>query len=358
MASAAVDPTRIRNAWAGRISGCQLGKAVEALSVTRGREALTSYLRRADALPLRDYVPLITGTLVEVTGRESCRGQFSRSEPDDDINYTVLALMLLEQHGLALSTEDVGRAWLRLLPAASTWTAERAAYRTLFQHAGELFALGAPPGFDLAECARNEYSDWIGAQIRADMYGWVCPGRPALAADLARRDASLSHTGDGVEAAAFVAAFASAIPASSGLNDALDVAAYQIPRDGGVFEAVSFGRSLVGVESAVDQIHERYAGLPPVHALNNLALVVWALLSHEDDYSAAIGEVVAAGWDTDCNGATVGGLWGLTGRPIPEHWTMPWQGRVAVTLAGVGELRLDDLVARTVAVAERIDAAV
>jgi ADP-ribosylglycohydrolase len=357
MSSTVVDPVRIRNAWAGRISGCQLGKAVEGLSVARGREALTSYLRRAGALPLRDYVPLVGGTLVELTGRESCRGQFSRSEPDDDINYTVLALMLLERHGLELSTEDVARAWLQFLPAAWTWTAERAAYRTLLERAGELFPQGAPPGFDLAECARNEYSDWIGAQIRADMYGWVCPGRPALAADLARRDASLSHRGDGVEAAAFVAALAGAIPTSSGLEEAVDVASREIPRESGVSQAISFARSLVGVECAVEQIHERYAGLPPVHSLNNLALVVWALMSHGGDYSAAVGEVVAAGWDTDCNGATVGGLWGLTGRPIPERWTAPWQGRVAVTLAGVGELRLDDLAERTVAVARRINAA-
>ena len=357
MTPAAVDPVRIRNAWTGRISGCQLGKAVEGLSVARGREALTAYLREAGALPLRDYVPLIKGTLVELTGRESCRGQFLRSEPDDDINYTVLALMLLERHGLALSTVDVARAWLQLLPAAWTWTAERAAYRTLLERGAELFAQGTPPGFDLAECARNEYSDWIGAQIRADMYGWVCPGRPALAADLARRDGSLSHRGDGVEAAAFVAAFASAIPTARGLGEAVDVASRQVPRQSGVSEAVSFGRSLVGVQAAVEQLHERYAGLPPIHALNNLALVVWAVLSHEDDYSAAIGEAVAGGWDTDCNGATVGGLWGLSGRPIPEQWTAPWQGRVAVTLAGVGELSLDDLVARTVAIAERISAA-
>jgi hypothetical protein len=65
----------------------------------------------------------------------------------------------------------------------------------------------------------------------------------------------------------------------------------------------------------------------------------------------------AAGWDTDCNGATVGGLWGLIGRPIPEHWIAPWQGRAAVTLAGVGDLDLDDLVARRVAVAQQIDTA-
>ena len=91
--------------------------------------------------------------------------------------------------------------------------------------------------------------------------------------------------------------------------------------------------------------------MSPVHTLNNLALVVWGLLSGADDFTRAIGDSVAAGWDTDCNGATVGGLWGLTGEPIPDAWTAPWQGRVEVTLAGVGELALDDLVARTVAVA-------
>ena len=73
----------------------------------------------------------------------------------------------------------------------------------------------------------------------------------------------------------------------------------------------------------------------------------------EDDFSAAVGNAVSAGWDTDCNGATVGGLFGLTGKPIPESWTLPWQGRVGVGLAGYSELSLDDLVDRTVAVAEQ-----
>ncbi|MEL6984782.1 MAG: ADP-ribosylglycohydrolase family protein, partial [Actinomycetota bacterium] len=60
----------------------------------------------------------------------------------------------------------------------------------------------------------------------------------------------------------------------------------------------------------------------------------------------------------DCNGATVGALWGLTGRPIPAHWVDPWNGRIAVSLAGMDELALDDLVDRTVAVTERLGASV
>ena len=93
MDALAVDPQRIRGAWLGRISGCQLGKAVELLSMRLGLGELTSYLERAGALPLRDYVPLLENTLVAAIGRRSCRGTITRSEPDDDINYTVLGLV-------------------------------------------------------------------------------------------------------------------------------------------------------------------------------------------------------------------------------------------------------------------------
>jgi ADP-ribosylglycohydrolase len=354
MKTIAVDRDRIRNAWAGRISGCQLGKPVEVLSIAGGKDSLIDYLKKANAMPLRDYVPLIKNTLVDTFGRQSCKEFLRRSESDDDITYTVLALMLLEDHGLELSTADVARAWLRLIPAGATFTAERAAYRTLLERAELGFTFGTEPGFDLAECADNEWSEWIGGQIRADLYGWVCPGKPGVAADLARRDAALSHTGDGVHGAAFIAALGAAIPTSMSLSEAIEVASAEVPETSGVAEAISLGCSLVGKPDAVDQLHERYRDMSPIHTLNNLALVVWGLLSGADDYSAAVGDVVAAGWDTDCNGATVGGLWGLQEKEIPSHWTAPWQGRVAVTIAGMDELKLDDLVDRTVAVAKHI----
>jgi len=216
------------------------------------------------------------------------------------------------------------------------------------------FVNGAPPGFDLDECSDNEFNDWIGAQIRADLYGWVCPGRPALAADLATRDASLSHRGDGVYGAAFIAALGAAIPATENLDEAIDIAASHIPEDSKAFTAVSLGRSLRNDPLATDKLRKAYVDLSPVHTLNNLALVVWALCSSNGDFSAAIGNVVAAGWDTDCNAATVGGILGLMGTPIPEHWTTPWCGRVGVSLAGHAELQLSELVERTVNVARTI----
>ena len=346
----------LRSAWQGRVSGCQLGKAVEGVSFRLGHAALREYLEKAGALPLRDYVPAVEGELPRGLFRGSCKGVMVRSEPDDDINYTVLALQLMEAHGLKLDTASVARTWLRCLPVASTFTAERAAFKVLLARANDHFAFGGEPGFDLAECSDNEWNDWIGAQIRADMYGWVCPGRPARAADLAGRDASLSHRNEGVYGAAFVAALGAAIPGSASLEAALELALGEIPRDSDCAAAVLLGREQAGSEVGDEAIRRHYTGVSPVHTINNLALVVWSLLSHPDDFGAAIGDVVAAGLDTDCNGATVGGLWGLQGKPIPEAWTAPWQGRVAVSLAGIGELELDDLVARTVAVTKQIAA--
>jgi ADP-ribosylglycohydrolase len=343
---------RIRRAWEGRISGCQLGKPVETLSMREGYAALKHYLISVDSFPVRDYIGYR-----EVAGiqRECCRGELTRSEPDDDINYSVLALLLLERHGAQMTTADVARAWLNLLPAGATFTAERAAYRVLLQRARDRFTWGGEPGFDLAECSDNKYNDWIGAQIRADVYGWVCPGRPQLAAELARRDAALSHRDDGVYGAMFVAALGAAL-ADASPADALTQALAQIPTDSGAAHAVRLGAQLAGNTDGDVTIRAHYDGMSPVHTLNNLALVVWALFSHLDDFGAAIGAAVGGGLDTDCNGATVGGLWGIQGDTVPAQWTQPWHGRVAISLAGHDEVTLGSLVERTVRVAASIAA--
>ena len=346
--------SRIRNAWQGRISGCMLGKPVELLSMRNGHEALTAYLEEANALPLRDYVPFNEREPLVAPSKACCRQWMTRSEPDDDIHYSVLALMMLERHGRELSTVHVAQSWLRNLPAAATYTAERAAYRTLLMKGDTWFAERGEPGFDLAECADNPYNDWIGAQIRADVYGWVAPGDAELAARLATADAALSHRGDGVGGAVFVAVAGSQIPVCGSLDEAVERTLPFLKSTSGAREAVELGMTCRNDPQGGARIRARYADLSPVHTLNNLAIVVWSLLSHPDDFGAAIGDAVAAGLDTDCNGATVGGLWGLQGKPIPDPWLAPWQGRVGVNLAGQSELSLDDLTTRTLSVMESL----
>ncbi len=349
-----IDPACLRRAWAGRVSGCLLGKPVEVLSYREGPAGLARYLDEAEALPLDDYVPALPGSEIESRWLSCCRGHIERFEPDDDINYTVLALLLLEEHGTGFSVADVARQWLMLLPGGATWTAERAAYATLLSRMDSEFVNGAPAGFDLDECAANDCNEWIGAQIRADLYGWVCPDQPELAAELARRDGSLSHRGEGLNGAAFIAAWAAAIPSADSPDSAIDVALDVVPADSATAGAVRFGRQAAARGSSAECIHSEYAGLSPVHTLNNLAIVVWSLCGSARSFDRAVSECVLAGLDTDSNAATVGGLAGIAGFPIDERWTRPWAGRVGVDLAGYTELSLDNLVARSVAVSQQI----
>ena len=331
-----------------------LGKAVERFSMREGADALETYLEGANALPLRDYIPDVAHNYASQLDTRCCAGALQRAEIDDDINYSVLALMLLEERGLALETADVARAWMQLLPVGTTYTAERAAYRILLNQAHEWFPEGAEAGFDLAECSDNPFNDWIGAQIRADVYGWVCPGHPAAAAALATADAALSHRGDGVYGAVYVAAVGAAIGGGETIEAALETGLQHVPADSDAAAAVKLGLQHAPDADGHRRVREHYPDMSPVHTLNNLALVAWALARHPDDFAAAVGDVVAAGLDTDCNGATVGGLWGLQGLEIDARWTQPWAGDVRVALSGVPPLRFEDLVTRTVELADRL----
>ena len=336
---------RIKAAWQGRISGCLLGKPVEMISMREGPQGLHRFLEDSGSLPLRNYVNYMEHELLRGVNKKCCSGMMDKAEVDDDITYLVLALMMMETYGLDLSTDDVARTWINMLPVGATFTAERDSYMKLIEKSNMAYQFGGPRSFDLDEINDGEYNDWIGAQIRIDMYGWLLPGKPKLAADLARRDAMLSHRADAVEASAYIAALCALIPVSSSREEAVDAALDLIDKNSLAYEAVEVGKKFVN--QSASNLHDHYGDMSPVHSLNNLAVVIWAFLSFQDSFDEAIGETICCGWDTDCTGATVGGLIGLDKGSIPKSWTDPWQGRVNTAIAGVGELKLEDLVERT-----------
>ena len=172
----AVLEERILGAWLGRCAGCTLGKPVEIWQ----RAAIRRYLERDGRLSAarlraaagpRRPAPAAEHLLAGVDPRAD------REMPrDDDIDYTILGLHLLETHGHRLTAEDVGEAWLRLLPFRAD----------VHGGAGGLSQPGRRPAPPATATTRNPYREWIGAQIRADAYGYVSPGDRRGAA-LARR---------------------------------------------------------------------------------------------------------------------------------------------------------------------------
>ena len=97
--------------------------------------------------------------------RRRARREHRRMPEDDDLNFAIVALMLVEQRR---GTDHRRRGGSLAVAAARRPCSplERIAYRNLLD--------GHPPAV-----AGNPFQDWIGAQIRTDVYGWVLPGESA-----------------------------------------------------------------------------------------------------------------------------------------------------------------------------------
>jgi ADP-ribosylglycohydrolase len=341
---------KIHAAWLGRIAGCNVGKPIE-----RGDhwtvQRIRDYLVLADAYPLRDYVPLLDpmpeGFELRESWPETTRGNVNGSARDDDIDFPILTLHLLEQHGRALSPEIVGNAWLNLFPLEQVFTAERAAYVNM--------VYGCKPPETATR--RNPFREWIGAQIRGDVFGYVFAGDPWGAAQLSYQDASLSHVGNGIYGEMWAAALVAAAFTAKDAREAIEVSLQVVPPRSRLAEAIThvldLHRSGSTWEQTLAEIWASYGHYSWVHTINNTAAVVAALLWADGDYTTAVGRVVMSGWDTDSNGATVGSVAAiLAGRQaLPGHLIDPLHDRTRSALFGFDGSAISNLADRTVRLA-------
>jgi ADP-ribosylglycohydrolase len=261
---------------------------------------------------------------------------------DDDLNYPLLNLLLLQRHGRHFTTTDVAALWLDELPAGRTFTAERIAYRNLL--------LGLEPPHTARH--RNPFREWIGALIRADVHGWTNPGDPAAAAEQAHRDATLTHTANGVYAAMFTAAtIAAAATGTQDIHACLRTGLTVVPPASrlaqAIHHAVQLARVTPDFDTVVDELHALHSPTHHwVHAVPNTALIAAALTHADGDFTAAIRNAVSGGWDTDSNGATAGSIAALlAGSPtaLPDRWTTPLKNRLASSVGDFDGTGFDTL---------------
>ena len=345
---------RVSGAWLGRAVGCVLGKPVEKIP----RAGIEEILRSQGRWPLDRWFTEV-GLDPAVAARwpwntksrpTSLEENIDGTPEDDDLNYTLLALKILEQHGADFSPEDVATAWLLDLPAGRTFTAERVAYRNLLD------------GYVPPETARvrNPFREWIGAQIRTDLYGWVNPGNALRAAEWAWRDASVSHTRNGIYGAMYAAALGAYAVVADRIEDVLDAATSVVPATSRLAQSIALGRDLAadGVEptAAYARLEAEYANLHWVHTLNNAALLTFGLAAGRGDFDKTICLTVMGGWDTDSCGATAGAVAGALSGPaaIAKRWSAPLRNRLTTSIPGLDGLSFDSVTERTLAVYDRV----
>jgi len=342
---------RLLGAWLGRCIGCALGKPVEAFMRPHGGLAswqrVKAYLTAIspDEWPIRGYIPEHSPAESH-TGRTVCpastREHIRFMETDDDIRYTVLGQYVLQTYGRDFLPIHAARAWFDKLAYGQVCTAETQAYRNLAIWDEPVRRAGNPAEAAAAQAAAdwtrithhlNPYREWIGAQIRCDSYGYAAPGRPALAAELAWRDASISHVKNGIYGSMFCAAMMAAAFSLEDPMEIVEAGLAQIPAHSRLHADIRHAMALCRAldfdfdrfEEAIEELHRRWGHLSPVHTNNNAALCVTALLLGGGDPVRSISLAVMGGWDTDCNGATVGSIVGILrgAGGWPRAWSEP-----------------------------------
>lgn len=339
---------RIAGAWYGRICGCLLGKVVEGIRV----DELVPLLKNSGNYPMHRYIlstditeQMIASYKFRLAGR--CYADKVKCMPvDDDTNYTVLYQTVIDRYGREFTPYDVAKTWLNRQPIDAYCTAERVAYRN--------FVMGYYPPDSAAY--KNPFREWIGAQIRADYFGYINPGDPESASEMAWRDACISHTKNGIYGEMFVSAMIAAAAVEDDTHKIILAGLSMIPsssrlyeRITGVIEAFDSG---VSEKEFFDNLHVRYNdknGHDWCHTISNAEIVAGCLLYGNNDYGRSVCMAVEQGFDTDCNGATVGSVLGMKNgmQSIGGEWTAPLNGTLSTSIIGVGDVSIDSLVNKT-----------
>lgn len=341
---------KIHGAWLGRICGCMLGKTVEGIRSDEfipflketGNYPLTRYIYRTDLMAdIKDkYKFGFAGNMRYV-------GDIDGMPVDDDTNYMVLNQIIREKYGKNFTPYNVSVAWMDYQPKFAYCTAERVAFCNFIK------------GYTPPESAiyKNPYREWIGAQIRGDYWGYINPGNPELAAEMAWRDASISHIKNGIYGEMFIAAMIANAAVTSNLEDIILLGLAQIPSTSRLYKSVmdimnkfKSGASEEDTFKYIHSCYDEHTDYGWCHTISNAMIVTASLLYGGGDYAKSICHAVQTCFDTDCNGATVGSILGMANGvdSIPEYWTKPINNILHTSIFGVGTVKITDMVDKTI----------
>ncbi|MBE5768303.1 MAG: ADP-ribosylglycohydrolase family protein [Clostridiales bacterium] len=342
---------KMEGAWLGRICGCLLGKPLEGIRT----DELHALLKKTGNWPMHRYMLSTDLTEENVKGnrftvhRNTCGDTVTRGPVDDDTNYTALAQFLIEEHGRNFTPSDVAGVWQTQQPRSAYCTAERVAYLN--------FTRGYQP--PLSGSYQNVFREYIGAQIRGDYFGYICPGDPHTAAEYGWRDACISHVKNGIYGEMYIAAMnarAAVESSADAIEDIIRCGMAEIPATSRLYESIQHVLDLyhqgVSADDCFADIHATWNeadGYDWCHTISNAMIVTAALLYGGGDFGKSMCMAVQACFDTDCNGATVGSIVGMLvgSDAIGEEWTGPVNGCVETSLLPVGVLHVDKAVEMT-----------
>lgn len=347
---------KVHGAWLGSAVAGALGMSVEGMH----KRDLQPFLTELGQWPLTGYIQTLP------PNRDPQRKQWYTADnwgpagfgPDDDSLYQIANLLLIEEKGAEITSQDIADKWLASFSVFEAQNCGRAV-----RVAEELLKQGVRP----PESGQHEKGEYMGGQMKGEFWGYLLPGNPEAAAEYGRIDAEVSFHTDGVYGEMFMAALTAEAFFESAPAKLLEAGLAVIPADS------DYARCIRDVmdwhkqwpddwEKAHEQIDAKWAPegrdkdrrVFPNNAVNALAL-----LYGEGDFERTISIAVMAGWDTDTNAGDVGPVMGVILGPgaIAEKWTKPIGNIFRSDVKGAEEWSIDELARRTVAAGTRMTAA-
>lgn len=345
-----------RTAFLSSVCGCMLGKPIE---VDPTLAELKNAGNSCGEWPLDDYV---SKAFLERLGRRheswdvTVRESLDHAVADDDLHYSIIGMLLLEESGREFTHKQMYEKWASNIPPAWAWGPERTA----------LLGLGLAQHHVLSHAEFEDSHDVLllnpgdescGAMIRVDAYGYACPGNPDLAAWLAFKDASLTHTRTGVYGAMFIAALIAVCQeADPGLTgnarlELVEQALLRIPRKSRLAEVIGDTMNKVASannwEAGYEAVHGRYSEFTHCQVYQEIGTLINSIkFATSIDHGFCI--QVSQGNDTDSFGATVGSILGcFFGQDfLGERWVEPLNGRLEHGLSDFHEYSMAAIAAR------------
>jgi ADP-ribosylglycohydrolase len=346
---------KVEAAFLASVLGCILGKPLEvAPTLAELKQAGMS----CGEWPISDF---ISERFLDALGKrhaswtDTTKEKISYVAPDDDLHYTIMGMINLENYGLKLDLDGVKNTWLNHQCMNFVWGPERhivswIAVNHLFEDDDP--EKHKPDGYYLKwSSIFNPGSELCGAAIRADAYGYAFPGRPDLAAKYAYIDASFTHRRTGVYSAMFIA---SAIALMFAVDDpllAFEGALKFIPQRSRFFYntklCLDFVRNSSSFDEAYQRIHQRFSEYGHCKVYQEIGTLINTLRFAEGIWDGVCKQVMQ-GNDTDSFGCTAGSLLGAHFglNMLPKDKLALFNDEIKVSLASFHEHSLSALAHR------------
>lgn len=223
--------------------------------------------------------------------------------PNDDLDFPVMWLSVLEQKGPWLRSTDLADAWMEY--CWYPW----AAYGMFRKN----YRLGLQPPFT-GQVDNEAWGSGIAAVTRSEIWGYVAPGNPMLAADYAMKDGTLDHADQSAGAEQMFAAMAADAFSEKHVRNIVEKHLHFLPKDSAIRLTTEAAIRAFDKNLTLEEARQRVlllGGTPEAtDAIVNVPFTVLGLLYGKGDLWQTLLACLKLGYDTDSTCATAGALVG------------------------------------------------